>query len=182
MTISVSVPSPTKTEGNIMKSTKTYEQQADYLEGLASRLKLVKGENEVHMYRSVSDLEVIGNTACGSPACAAGWILAVTDTGPAIRLRDYNDGADIMAEGLGFHSREGMEGFFRTSEGKYVWGNPDGDVMFAGYTSWEEDDGDFVFFGDGKERALKVRHLAYKLIKVAGRLRELAKDEEKGLA
>lgn len=89
------------------------------------RLTKVVGDRMCDMCR----IGVYGED-CGTPGCHAGWAyIALAGFPPQDGQTNYLDGAELLAEHLGFYDYDELEEW--AEDNPDLWGNENGDCMFS---------------------------------------------------
>lgn len=71
---------------------------------------------------------------CGTPMCHGGWYAAAAE---ANHFDHYSEGADLMANDLGFDCRKELEEWARNNS--HLWGGNRGLYMFSNLCAFAED-------------------------------------------
>jgi len=105
--------------------TPTQEQFQVVIDNLEKALKISKNNAPVDMM-SV-DIAINKKYACGTPMCHAGWYLIATSK--VTSHTSYSDGAELMAEHLGFANDFYLK--LWAKQNSDIWGNREGESMFC---------------------------------------------------
>lgn len=132
---------------------------------------------DIHSTRSLNESNLDFNegsivelNSCGTVSCHGGWGLILYGTEDQIEAGDFEDGAGLIEEQLGFENSEGvyLEDFAYYH--KDFWGNEFGSCMF-GPTGWKS-------FNKTKPCSTTLEDIGLWYQGVGGRIKDYIKEEE----